>query len=180
MTDKNTPDAWDLLWTQAGYKLPEQKPVDQRKKAVALFVPCGAFVLDIACGVGQIAQYLDPSVRYVGLDFSTVALRLHPCHGIQADVRDLPIMPKSVDVIIAMEILEHLQDECAFIRSLVRVARKLVIISVPNDRLGPESTPYHLRAYDRFSLYDRIHAAVIAQDILITTTELNLIARIVL
>lgn len=178
MTDKNTPDAWNLLWTQAGFRLPEQDPVNHRKQAVAGFVPAGASVLDVACGAAQITRYLDPSVHYVGLDFSAVALRLSPGPGIRADVRELPIKSKSVSVVIAMEILEHLQDEYHFIRSLIRIARDLVILSVPRDRLGPGATSFHLRKYDRFTLYDRIHAAAILQEILITQTENNLIARI--
>jgi len=180
MIDANTPTAWDAVWNKAGFRLPEQEPVNERKHAVALFVPPGASVLDVACGAAQIHSYLDPSVRYVGLDFSPVALGLSPGPRLRADVRHLPIAPKSFSAVVAMEILEHLQDPSLFIRSLVRVARHLVLLTVPRDRLGPAATPFHLRKYDRFSLYDLIHASVMLQDILITQTQNNLIARIVL
>lgn len=180
MRNRNTPAAWNRVWKQAGFKLPEQAPVNERKHAVAQYVPPGASVLDVACGAAQISRYLGPSIRYVGLDFSSAALLLSPAPGILADVRQLPIKSKSLSVVIAMEILEHIQSEYLFIRSLVRIARNLVVITVPRDRLGPGATTFHLRKYDRFSLYDRIHAAVIVQDILITQTENNLIARIVL
>ena len=176
----NTTETWDDLWAKTGYKFPEQKPVNERKRAVASFVPHGAVVLDVACGAGQITNVLDPSITYIGLDFSSYALKLSKHLSIRGDVYNLPVKSKSVQAVIAMEILEHLQHPTPFIRELVRVAQKIVIISVPDNRLTPEDTHFHLCTYDQFSLYDILHASVIVQDILVTKTELNLIARIVL
>ncbi|MFH0822638.1 MAG: class I SAM-dependent methyltransferase [Pseudomonadota bacterium] len=185
----NTIPAWDALWAKTGFKSPEQPPVDERKKAVASFVPCGSSVLDVACGAGQISGFLHDSVKYIGLDFSRQTFRLNPGNRIQADVRELPIKDKSVPVVIAMEIIEHLTDPYTFIRDLVRIARNLVILTVPDNRQGPEDEPFHLTKYDRFSLYQLIHDSVFPSPvsglkssgtprILISKTELNLIGRI--
>lgn len=196
----NTIPGWDALWEKTGFRFPEQPPVDERKKAVALFVPCGSTVLDIACGAAQVCRYLHESVKYIGLDFSRQAFSLNPGNRIQADVRELPIKDKSVPVVIAMEIIEHLTDPYTFIRDLVSIARDLVIISVPDNRLTPEVEPFHLRVFDRFSLYQLIHDSVFpspvpprknspkeksfplkssgAPRILISKTEISLIGRI--
>lgn len=176
--NSNTISAWNARWAKTGYRFPEQVPVGERKRAVASFVPYGALMLDFACGAGQIREFLDPSIRYIGLDFSGEALRLNPGLLIQGDVRELPIKSKSVPVVIAMEILEHLERPDAFARELVRVAQKLVIISVPKNRLTPEDTAWHLSTYDKFSLYEFLNNLVIAKGILINATKLNLIARI--
>jgi len=71
----------------------------------------------------------------------------------------------------------------------VSIARNLVILTVPDNRQGPEDEPFHLTKYDRFSLYQLIHDSVFPSPvsglkssgtprILISKTELNLIGRI--
>ena len=90
----------------------------------------------------------------------------------------LPVKSKSVQAVIAMEILEHLENPAPFVRALVRAAQKIVIISVPDNRLTPQDTPFHLRTYDKFSLYTFLDGLGIGKRVLINSTELNLIARI--
>ena len=174
----NTISGWDKLWAKTGYRYPEQVPVDERKRAVASLVPRGSLLLDIACGAGQIREFLDPSIKYIGLDFSAEAFRLNPGRHIRGDVRRLPVKTQSVPVVVAMEILEHLEAPKSFILELMRITQKLVILSVPKNRLTPEDTAWHLHTYDKCSLFDFLDRIAIAKNVLITETKLNLIARL--
>ncbi len=79
--------------------------------------------IDMSVGV----ELFEPSVR------ESSRKRLHK-HYVRGDVARIEFKPKSVDVVIALELLEHLtKDEGA--RMLVKMeqwARKMVIVSTPN------------------------------------------------
>lgn len=176
----NTRREWDQRWPNVGVRFPEQEPVNARKKAVATLVGKNITLLNVACGVAQIIHYLDPSVLHIGLDFSREALRLFPGPRIQADVRALPIREKSVHTIIAMEILEHLDDPTAFLQDLCRIARKQVIVTVPHNRLPPEKEPLHRRTYTTNSLSFLMDMSTPHPFTAHAKTKLNIIGRIML
>ena len=50
-------------------------------------------------------------------------------------IYDLPQKNKSVDLIIALEILEHLDDPATALKELARVTKQYAIISVPREPL---------------------------------------------
>lgn len=94
---------------------------------------------DVGCGRGALWSLLRPhfsrcvgvdAVRYDGLpndvEFRTVDL----------DRATLPIETGSVDVAIAIETIEHLENPRAFVRELVRITRPggLVVITTPNQQ----------------------------------------------
>ena len=179
-TNPNTRQRWDELWPKVGVRFPEKEPVNQRKKAVAAMIPPHTTLLNVACGVSQIMHLLDPSVLHIGLDFSTKALHLFPGLRIQADVRALPIRTKSVHTVIAMEILEHLDDPLPFLRDLQRIARTQIIVTVPHNRLAPEKEPLHRRTYTRPTLQDLITRAIRYESLGFYFSPLNIIGRIML
>jgi len=176
----NTRDTWDELWPKVGVRFPEKEPVNARKKAVAAMVPKNVTVLNLACGVSQIMHLLDPSVKHIGLDFSREALARFPGTRIRADVRALPIRTHSIHTVIAMEILEHLDDPHSFLTDLYTIAREQIIVTVPHNRLKPGDYTMHRAAYTRAALYHIIRATIPSPNCAITTTPLNLIARITL
>lgn len=173
----NTIKYWDDLWTKTGYKFPEMKPVNERKQRVASLIPKAVTVLDLAAGVGQIRQFLHPSVGYIALDFSLAALKMNGKIRIQADIHALPIKRKSVHTIIAMEIIEHIDNPITFLRKIARIATRQIIVTVPNNRLPPEQNGYHRAVYTNESLTRLLARALRHKTITTSKTELNLIAR---
>ncbi|MCK4596908.1 methyltransferase domain-containing protein, partial [bacterium] len=145
--NQNTIKNWDDLWTKTGYKYPEMKPVNERKEKVASLIPKAVRVIDVAAGVGQIRQSLHPSVSYIALDFSLIALKMNKGTRIQADINALPVKPKSVHTVIAMEILEHVDNPVTFLKRIAALANRQIIISVPDNRLPPDENGWHRTTY---------------------------------
>lgn len=102
-------------------------------------------VCDIACGAGYGAEFLMANkdvTAYVGMDVSDEALleagkrfRGPGIHFAKASATDMPIENSSVDTIVSMETLEHLEDPAAAVREFRRVLRPggLVLGSVPSE-----------------------------------------------
>ena len=85
------------------------------------------------CGVGAYVEHLVPHAgRVVGLDIETERVcearqRLEQAH-LRADFlsgagEDLPFSDRSFDLVLSHEVLEHVQDDRAAIREMVRVLR---------------------------------------------------------
>jgi len=102
-------------------------------------IPINAATLDIGCGVGSNLRALGLAGLYktVGLDRSFYALSLAKSRLnlplINGDLNQLPIRSKSFGLIIAMDILEHLEDDANGIHELYRVLKKegTLILTVP-------------------------------------------------
>lgn len=102
-------------------------------------------VCDIACGAGYGAELLMASKEvsaYVGMDISEEALleagkrfRGPQIRFEKASATDIPIEDSTVDTIISMETLEHLEDPATAVREFRRILRPggLVLGSVPSE-----------------------------------------------
>ncbi len=97
-------------------------------------------ILEVGVGEGEVAARLAarwPSVRIVGIDLpdSTLASHWHeaPLNGAFADIARLPFPDSSFDLVLAIEVLEHVPDPPAALRELARVARRDVVVSVPRE-----------------------------------------------
>ena len=86
-------------------------------------------VLEIGVGNGTVSDYL----RKAGVALTTCDFdrRLNPDHV--ADVRTLPFVDNSFDIVTAFEVLEHIpfEDFEGALRELHRVSRRRVILSLP-------------------------------------------------
>jgi SAM-dependent methyltransferase len=121
-------------------------------------------VLDIACGAGYVSDCLAQTASSVtAIDLSPEAVAAarisYPAPNIEflaADARGLPFAAASFDLIVAFEVIEHLDDPLA----LLSEARRLLapggqlIVSTPNRIYYTETrrisgpNPYHVRELD--------------------------------
>jgi 2-polyprenyl-6-hydroxyphenyl methylase/3-demethylubiquinone-9 3-methyltransferase len=82
-------------------------------------------LLDVGCGGGLMAGHTAGYV-HVGIDVTRTALveaRRRGLRAVKADAGRLPLADASASVVLAGEILEHVQDVAAVVAELCRVAR---------------------------------------------------------
>lgn len=108
--------------------------------------------LDAGCGEGFTLQRLNG--HSLGVDLCPLALtcaryRLAaPLH--QGDITRLPFADNSFDLVLCLEVLEHLPDPLAGLRELLRVSRRYALVSVPHEpyfRLANLLRGKHLAAW---------------------------------
>lgn len=98
-------------------------------------------ILDVACGKGLPMMVLKQRVKFKeihGVDLYPQYINFCKRNEIHndytfGDVRKLPFKNKSFDVVIALQVLEHLEKKESFkvLSDLERIAKKQVIISTP-------------------------------------------------
>lgn len=124
------------------------------REVVAPLAP--ASTLDAGCGEGETLVRLGPLLggRVAGVDLSAysvarVAERLPDVEARTASVTALPFTDGGFDLVLCLEVLEHLDDPAAAVRELARVAAADVVVSVPFEpwfRLGSLLRGKHVRA----------------------------------
>ncbi len=87
----------------------------------------GAILVDLGCGGGLLAEYLDgKGYRHVGVDLSASALAIAAKQGvtpIRGDAQRVPLADGCADVVSAGEILEHVPDPRATVAHACRLLR---------------------------------------------------------
>ncbi|NJM06339.1 class I SAM-dependent methyltransferase [Candidatus Gracilibacteria bacterium] len=111
------------------------------RTAAEFFAQTGArSVLDAGCGEGFAIRELlsHHAATVVGLDGSVGALRvatmLNPQRSFAAgDLLELPFPNNSFDLVVCMEVLEHLDNPREGLDELCRVSREWLLLTVPNE-----------------------------------------------
>ncbi|WP_298625789.1 bifunctional 2-polyprenyl-6-hydroxyphenol methylase/3-demethylubiquinol 3-O-methyltransferase UbiG [uncultured Legionella sp.] len=127
-------------------------------------------LLDIGCGEGQFSHFcarqgahiiladIDPE-KMLKAEQRVRAANPRSLQCLLTDANPIPLESSSVDKIIAMEVLEHVENPNIFVAELFRVARPgaQILISVPGaaseqiqKKLAPESyflPPNHIRIF---------------------------------
>lgn len=127
-------------------------------------------VLDIGCGDGPFSSFcaeLGAEVIFADINAEKVAAiesmlknsAARAIQGLVTDAKPIPLPDGRVNKIIAMEVLEHVEDPAQFMRELVRVAKPgaQFLITVPGPlgesvqkKLAPDSYfehPNHIRVF---------------------------------
>lgn len=98
-------------------------------------------ILDAGCGEGftlNRIQKENVASKYEGIEFNPqsikIAKSLYPKLNIKkATIYELPFKDKSFDLVMSTEVLEHLEDPRKGLKELIRVSKKYILISVPNE-----------------------------------------------
>lgn len=114
--------------------------------------------LDLGCGTGMLLEDLKTRGKAVGLDFSPIALSYCRERNLaalgRADVGYLPIRTQSVDVVTALDLVEHVRDDRALLGEIYRVLKPggMVLMTVPAHKAlwGPHDRAlHHFRRYEK-------------------------------
>jgi ubiquinone/menaquinone biosynthesis C-methylase UbiE len=91
-------------------------------------------------GEGEVAERLRarwPGVPFTGIDLPDTDLAAHwgdrAVHGSFADIAALPYPDDTFDLVLAIEVLEHVPDPEAALREIRRVATDALVVSVPRE-----------------------------------------------
>jgi SAM-dependent methyltransferase len=131
------------------------------------FAPERPRLLDVGCGTGHTSASLRRFGPVIGVDLGAAALVRARARGLpvaRARAGALPVPPGSFDVVVALDVLEHLEDDGAAAREIFAALAPggLLLATVPayaslwsrhDEALG------HRRRYRRRELADLLHQA---------------------
>lgn len=113
-------------------------------------------ILEVGCGNGRLlygAKYLVPGCNIFGIDLSERAIEMlhnyYEVKGAVMNIKDLDKAEKKFDMVISVDVAEHLRDDVGFIK---RCKARLnpggwLYTAFPNNHLPPEKEPTHFRTY---------------------------------
>lgn len=115
------------------------QPADRdRAEYTVARIPDGVrTVLDVGCGTGVVTCRAAERFDVCGLELSAVGVRKIESMGIRCvkgSIAEIPFTDGEFDLVMANEVLEHLDDQllASGLCELARVARRFVLITVPN------------------------------------------------
>jgi len=149
----------------------------------------GGALLDVGCGTGNLWSFVAGRFdRYIGAD--VVRHDGFPESGefyrVDMDTGRIPLDDGSVDTVIAVETIEHVENPRAFVRELTRLVRPggRVIVTTPNQRSALSLLTLHVKGHfqafaERPGLYPAHITALLEIDLLRIAGECGLVdARI--
>ena len=101
----------------------------------------GGKIIDIGCGEGYLLYKIHekyPQAELYGLDLSQGRITKTKEHVpvsnlLRGDVLSLPFPDNSFDIVVCSELLEHMDAYKKVVDELVRISKKTIIITVPNE-----------------------------------------------
>ena len=122
----------------------------------------GLTVLDLGCGFGAYSGALmQEGQKCFGCDINLDYLRKAAAHGLPVVNVDsmLPFRDRSFDTVLIFEVLEHVSDVERVLSEAFRVARKNVLITVPNseniEQMKANDVAYaHMLSSDHVHFFD--------------------------
>lgn len=113
-------------------------------------------ILDLGCGIGDVANFVSDRTRYFGVDINPYCIEYLQNKGLWAKLGSayqIPLESKSIDVVIMSHVLEHLDDPTTAMNEISRVMRPLgtLILIVPM-RYGYSTDSTHKIFYGKNQL----------------------------
>lgn len=119
----NTKEYWDAVYQREKEQGIRRENFWRFDKIIEK-IKDGDKVLEVGCGKGEFAEYLKNKrkVDYTGCDISDVA-------PIQCDCHKLPFKDKEFDIVVSIEVLEHIDNPQQFIKEAQRVGKRIAMIT---------------------------------------------------
>lgn len=122
----------------------------------------GDSILDAGCGLGEVLADIPEGYKLFGFDFANSNVEFTKRRlGARADVKqgsiyEIPFPDASMDAVLCLEVLEHIEDDERGVRDITRVLKPggVLIVAVPYTYYWPayKQLMGHFRHYTRESL----------------------------
>lgn len=137
----NTPTYWNLHQTATDFGLRQQKYSDIIGKCKS--------VVELGCGLSPFLSKVNAKEK-IGIDFSPKTIEsakelYSDVKYILSDCKKTPLKDKSVNVSVAGEVIEHLEEPYLLLKEMERITKDLIVISTP---ILEFEDPEHLWQFD--------------------------------
>ncbi len=89
----------------------------------------GDVVLDLGCRDQILKKHLKGNYNYIGIDYANLSNGNFIKHNLE---EGLPNLDKKIDVIVCLDVLEHIDNSHKLRDEIFKTAQKKVIIALPN------------------------------------------------
>lgn len=139
-------------YTELFGHVPRPRQVQIHNDALDILPPDVRTVLDVGCGDGTLINRMPSDVSVVGVDITPEPLRYVDKHRIVANATSLPFADGQFDLIMANNVLEHLDlpSRETALREIRRVSNRYVLLTVPQNE---ELQARHVRCHDCGMVY---------------------------
>jgi SAM-dependent methyltransferase len=159
-------EQYDQLWTGAWGDMQRLGPVHRRQTEALLKLVKKLnvhTVLDVGCGAGDnlaALAYAIPQLALSGVDVSPGALALAAQRVPSANLRELDVqcedLKQTFDLVMAIQVVEHLPDDGAALRNMALMAKRWVIVTTMRGHMrASEKSIGHLRNYSDDDLREK-------------------------
>lgn len=171
MSDKNSVDFYESFFDSVNY---DNFTYDERRNTRVTILnnvldkkyKKNMELLDIGCGFGEVLSRIPSQWKKYGIDYSesnvNVATKIlgNEVNIQQGSIYNLPYKDNQFDVVICLEVLEHIEQDEIALKEINRVVKKdgLFIIAVPHTFYWPKYKNLigHFRHYSRESLVEKL------------------------
>jgi SAM-dependent methyltransferase len=118
-------------------------------------------VLDVGCADGRMKTLLRDGAHYIGLDYYDTAVDWYKTRpDLFGDAQALPLADDSVDNVLMLHVLEHLQRPDSALNEVARVLRGegALLVEVP-FAYPSHDTPLDFRRWTQFGLAEELSRA---------------------
>jgi SAM-dependent methyltransferase len=161
---------YDELWSETWGEMQDIGPVHRHTARIIVDTmrPLGIrSIVDVGCGNGANLTAIQHSLKIedvVGLDISpgalVVAARRVRGQFHAADLEQAPALPRTFDMVLTSQVIEHLHDDDAFLRKLRAMCGQYVFVGTMQGRMRKSEVHIgHLRNYSRRGLEEKMRAA---------------------
>ena len=181
----NTPEYWDKVYASE-IKHNVRREDLNRFAIIESLIPMGGKVLEVGCGKGEFYEYFKskrPPLDYTGVDISKEAINYNRKnnprgHFLVNEASALPFKDGTFKTVVAIEVLEHLDNIEGFSDEVKRVLMnggKFLAITPNRNKMASAEHVWSLTLTDINNLFISSHNRVADPHIIVNWTKQELV-----